>query len=79
VLEHAYQLARGRLAGVEDAAKDLVSQSDGDAAAISAARREVLARLKHDPGQDDQQVALLLRRAIEVGGWQLSWSDTKPI
>lgn len=77
VLARAYQLARGPLAGVEDAAKDLVSVSGGDATAISAARREVLARLQRSP--EDKQVASLLRRAIELGAWELQWADTRPV
>jgi hypothetical protein len=79
VLARAYQLARGELAGIDDAAKDLASLSEGDAAAVSTARREVLARLLHSHAKDDQQVAPLLRRAIEVGGWQLPWSNTNPV
>lgn len=79
VLARAYQLAKGPLAGVEDAAKDLVSVSGGDATAISAARREVLARLQHGHSPDDKQVASLLRRAIELGAWKLQWADTRPV
>jgi len=79
VLARAYQLAQGPLAGIEDAAKDLVSLSGGDASALSSARREVLARLQNTHDRDDRQVASLLRRAIELGGWQLQWRDAGPV
>lgn len=35
--------------------------------------------LEHGANQDDKQLASLLRRAIELGAWELQWVDTNPV
>jgi hypothetical protein len=78
LLERAYELATGPLAGIEDAAKEL-AQLAGDSVTVSTARRIVLSRVEGGGGPSDQQVASLLRRAIELGGGRWDWDDTRPV
>jgi hypothetical protein len=78
LLLRAYEMAASPLAGIEEAAKELARLA-GDSVTISTARRIVLGRVEAGGGPGDQQVASLLRRALELGATGWVWDDTKPV
>jgi hypothetical protein len=79
LLARAYQLADSNLEGINEAAEELAEMSGEDLAVISKARRVVLERMTAKPDSATKQVAWLIRRAIELGGWRWRWEDTGPL
>jgi hypothetical protein len=79
LLARAYQLANSQLEGINEAAEELAAMSGDDLTVISKARRVVLARMAGNPDRATNQVASLIRRAIELGGWRWRWDETGPV
>jgi hypothetical protein len=79
LLARAYQLANSDLDGLNDAAEELAALSGQDVAVISRARRVVLEQLATNPDRTTNQVASLIRRAIEVGTGRWDWEDSGPV
>lgn len=79
LLSRADDLARGYLAGIEDAAHQLVELSGGDVRVVSEARRLAAARLESEASTQNKQVMALIRRALEVGMGHWSMAETRPL
>jgi hypothetical protein len=68
-LAEAYEVAQSPISAFNDAAVALAAKADRDRRVIERARRVVQNRLQTEPDHLTKQVSALLRRALELGGW----------
>ena len=79
LLDRAYEIARGHLEGINEAAEELANMTHGDLRVLWRARRVTLDRLSIAPSKEVRQVMSLIRRALELGEWPGQWHDTNQV
>jgi hypothetical protein len=79
LLDRSYELAASRLEGINEAALELADAAGDDRRVMERAIRVVAERVRVDPSHANKQVALLIRRAIELGMWRWDWDDTRQV
>jgi hypothetical protein len=79
LLDRGYELAAGHLEGINEAALELADAAGDDRRVMERAFRVVAERVRLDPSHANNQVASLIRRAIELGMWRWDWDDTRPV
>jgi uncharacterized protein (DUF2267 family) len=79
LLDRGYELAAGRLEGINEAALELADAAGDDRRVMERAIRVVAERVRVDPSHANKQVASLLRRAIELGMLRWDWDDTRQV
>ena len=79
LLDRGYELASGHLEGINEAALELADAAGDDRRVMERAFRVVAERVRLDPSHANNQVASLIRRAIELGMWRWDWDDTRPV
>src|SRR5712671_5748740 len=66
LLDRGYELAAGHLEGINEAALELADAAGDDPRVMERAFRVVAERVRLDPSHANNQVASLIRRAIEL-------------
>jgi hypothetical protein len=79
LLDRGYELAASHLEGINEAARELADAAGDDRRVMERAFRVVAERVRLDPCHANNQVASLIRRAIELGMWRWDWDDTRPV
>jgi hypothetical protein len=79
LLDRGYELAASHLEGINEAALELADAAGDDRRVMERAFRVVAERVRLDPSHDNNQVASLIRRAIELGMWRWDWENTRPV
>ena len=79
LLDRGYELAAGQLEGINEAALELADAAGDDRRVMERAFCVVAERVRLDPSHANNQVASLIRRAIELGMWRWDWDDTRPV
>ena len=79
LLDRGYELAAGHLEGINEAALELADAAGDDRRVMERAFRVVAERVRLDPSHANNQVASLIRRAMELGMWRWDWDDTRPV
>ena len=79
LLDRGYELAASHLEGINEAALELADAAGDDRRVMERAFRVVAERVRLDPSHANNQVASLIRRAIELGMWRWDWDNTRPV
>src|SRR5256884_6841554 len=78
LLDRGYELAAGHLEGINEAALELADAAGDDRRVIERAVRVVGGRRRPDPNPAHNQVASLMRRAIQLGVCRAGRGGTQP-